>query len=117
MQGEAGRQGFTQDKSGLNLHDFLSADEIDHALEQRLSRAHARQRLSMERDHEAQVFGQGLTLFHIENLHLTNAIIEAVLRLSGSYRRGGRADLAQGRPTAAGESLRILMRPVYPSLR
>ena len=37
-------------------------------LEQRLGgRLYAKQRLGIETDHEAQVFGQGLTFFHIEN--------------------------------------------------
>ena len=36
-------------------------------LEQRLGTVHARQRLGIEADHEAQCFGQGLNFFHIEN--------------------------------------------------
>jgi hypothetical protein len=32
-------------------------------LEKRLGRLHARQRLGIEKDHEAQVFGQGLNFF------------------------------------------------------
>ena len=46
---------------------FLSADEVDNALKRRLGRVYARQRLGIERDHEAQKFGQGLTFFHFEN--------------------------------------------------
>jgi len=44
------------------LEEFLSDDEIDGRLRQRLGSLHARQRLGIERDHEAQVFGQGLKL-------------------------------------------------------
>lgn len=67
---------------------FLNADEIDRALEGRLGRVHARQRLGIERDHEAQAFGQGLTFFHIENLPISHAIIDLILRLTGTYWRG-----------------------------
>ena len=81
---------------GTGSADFLSADEIDHALESRLGRVHARQRLGIEKDHEAQAFGQGLTFFHIENLPISHAIIGMVLRLSGTYWRG-RANAARVR--------------------
>jgi hypothetical protein len=45
-------------------------DEMLATLEKRLGRLHARQRLGIEKDHEAQIFGQGLNFFHIENLTL-----------------------------------------------
>jgi len=41
-------------------------------------------------DHEAQIFGQGLNFFHIENLLFSHTLIEAVLRLAGLYQRGRR---------------------------
>ncbi|MCX7325260.1 MAG: metallophosphoesterase [Hyphomicrobiales bacterium] len=59
-------------------------------LEVRLGRRHARQRLGIERDHEAQVFGQGLTFFHLENLTSSHRLIEWTLKLSGLYWRGRR---------------------------
>jgi len=65
-------------------------DDIREKLEQRLGRLHAQQRLGIETDHEAQVFGQGLNFFHIENLPFSHALIEGVLRLSGLYWRGRR---------------------------
>ena len=68
--------------------DFLGADEIARALESRLGKVHARQRLGIEKAHEAQAFGQGLTFLHIENLPISHAIIEMILRLSGMYWRG-----------------------------
>jgi uncharacterized protein len=68
--------------------NFLTVVEIDRALESRLGRVHARQRLGIEKDHEAQAFGQGMTFFHIENVPISRAIIETILRLSGTYRRG-----------------------------
>lgn len=57
-------------------------------LEKRLGRRHARQRLGIERDHEAQVFGQGINFFHIENLTIGHAVIRAVLMVTGLYWRG-----------------------------
>ena len=39
--------------------------DILRKLEERLGPLHARQRLGIETDHEAQVFGQGLTFFHL----------------------------------------------------
>jgi predicted MPP superfamily phosphohydrolase len=80
----------------MNSEDLLSADEVFHELERRLGRIHARRRLSKEKNHEAQAFGQGLTFFHIENLPISHAIIDMVLRLSGTYWRG-RANAAKVR--------------------
>ncbi|MGO9135099.1 MAG: metallophosphoesterase, partial [Methylovirgula sp.] len=57
-------------------------------LQQRLGRLHARQRLGIETDHEAQIFGQGLNFFHIENWYSIHSLIRAMLKLSGLYRRG-----------------------------
>jgi uncharacterized protein len=59
-------------------------------LEQRLGRLHARLRLGLEADHEAQVFGQGITYFHFENLPWSHAIIQACLKITGLYGRGRR---------------------------
>jgi len=57
-------------------------------LEQRLGRLHARLRLGIETDHEAQIFGQGITFFHIENWYSIHSVIRAILWLMGLYRRG-----------------------------
>ena len=75
--------------------DLASAsDSADVAtvakLERRLGRVHARQRLGIERDHEAQVFGQGINFFHIENWYSIHSLIRAALRLTGLYARGQR---------------------------
>jgi hypothetical protein len=48
--------------------DWQVIQDIDERLEKRLGRLHARLRLGIEADHEAQVFGQGINYFHIENL-------------------------------------------------
>ena len=57
-------------------------------LEERFGRRYARQRLQIEKDHAAQVFGQGINFFHFENLPLSHIVIRAVLILTGLYRRG-----------------------------
>ena len=64
--------------------------DILRKLEERLGPLHARQRLGIETDHEAQVFGQGLTFFHLENLYLAPAIIRNALKLTGLYWRARR---------------------------
>jgi predicted MPP superfamily phosphohydrolase len=66
----------------------LLEDSVLKALEARVGRLHARQRLGIEKDHEAQVFGQGLNFFHIENLTSSHFLIEWILRLTGLYWRG-----------------------------
>jgi predicted MPP superfamily phosphohydrolase len=63
-------------------------DTLLDTLETRLGRLHARQRLGIERDHEAQVFGQGLNFFHIENFRPSHFIIRSVLMATGLYWRG-----------------------------
>ena len=62
-------------------------EEILRKLEIRLGPLHARQRLGIERDHEAQVFGQGLTFFHLENSSWAEWIIRNVLKATGLYWR------------------------------
>src|SRR6202163_1844873 len=74
--------------------DFGGSYSVDNdilrKLEERLGPFHARQRLGIETDHEEQVFGQGLTLFHLENLYLAPAIIRNALKLTGLYWRARR---------------------------
>ena len=69
---------------------MLGQKDILSALEERLGRLHARQRLGIEKDHEAQVFGQGINFFHVENLTPSHALIRAVLMATGLYWRGAR---------------------------
>src|ERR1043166_2848858 len=57
-------------------------------LQKRLGPLHAKLRLGIEADHEAQVFGQGINYFHIENSRLSHVAIEACLKLTGLYWRG-----------------------------
>jgi predicted MPP superfamily phosphohydrolase len=64
-------------------------------LEQRLGgRRYAKQRLGIELDHEAQIFGQGLTFFHIENWYSIHSVIRTLFKLTGLYWRG-RANAAR----------------------
>jgi len=66
----------------------VTPDPILNRLEKRLGRRYARQRLGIEKDHEAQVFGQGINFFHIENLKPSHALIRIVLMACGLYWRG-----------------------------
>ena len=66
----------------------MSGDPVLALLEKRLGRRYARQRLGIEKDHEAQIFGQGINFFHIENLKPSHALIRAVLMATGLYWRG-----------------------------
>ena len=63
---------------------------VSQRLDERLGRIHAKQRLGIEKDHEAQVFGQGLNFFHLENWYSIHAVIRNTLRLTGLYGRGCR---------------------------
>lgn len=64
--------------------------EVAERLEARLGRLHARLRLGIEADHEAQVFGQGINYFHFENLPFTHVLVQTCLKLTGFYKRGCR---------------------------
>ena len=65
-------------------------EAIANKLERRLGRLHARQRLGIEKDHEAQIFGQGINFFHIENWYSIHSVIRNALKLSGVFWRGRR---------------------------
>jgi uncharacterized protein len=67
----------------------VTADDFDF-LQKRLGPLHAKLRLGIEADHEAQVFGQGINYFHIENLTSSHFVIRTFLRLTGLYWRGRR---------------------------
>ena len=64
--------------------------EIARQLEERLGRVHARQRLGIERDHEAQIFGQGINFFHPEYWYSIHVAIQTALKLTGLFWRGQR---------------------------
>ena len=64
---------------------LLEPDETLRRLESRLGTLHAKLRLGMEREHEAQAFGQGLNFLHLENMPVMQALIELALRVTGTY--------------------------------
>ncbi len=68
----------------------LPDDPLLPLLEARVGRLHARQRLGIEAEHEAQVFGQGRTFFHIENWYSIHGLMRGLLRLAGVHGRGRR---------------------------
>ena len=65
-------------------------EAVPKFLERRLGCPHAKLRLGIEAEHEAQVFGQGIKFFHIENLTSSHFVIASLLKLAGLYRRGRR---------------------------
>lgn len=68
-------------------------DATEALLRQRVGALHLKQRLGIERDYERRVFGQGRTLFHIENWYGLRSIIRNSLRLTllhGRARRNAR---------------------------
>jgi hypothetical protein len=69
-------------------HRSLITDAGVNKLEQRLGRLHAKLRLGIELDHEAQIFGQGINFFHIENWYSVHSVIRTTLKLVGLYWRG-----------------------------
>ena len=75
-------------KVSVTHRELLSAEDVQLRLENRLGRVHARLRLGLEREHEAQAFGQGLTFLHLENMPVMQALIEIILRGTGTYWRG-----------------------------
>jgi len=74
----------------LNWDQQVITQDVYELLEKRLGRLHARLRLGIESDHEAQVFGQGINYFHIENLPSSHLMIRTCLKLTGLYGRGCR---------------------------
>ena len=64
-----------------------TGEDILEELEWRLGRLHAKQRIGIENDREARVFGQGLNFFHPENWRRSPAIVRMALQLTGLYWR------------------------------
>jgi uncharacterized protein len=83
-----GIAGYTGDAPRRADQVLVPMDQVIlEKLERRLGRLHARQRIGIEDDHEARVFGQGLNFFHPENWRRSPAIIRAGLKLTGLYWR------------------------------
>lgn len=70
-------------------HTPESQDELlEYRLSLRLGPVHARQRLGIEREAEARVFGPNHRTFHLENWVLAPGFIRFCLQLAGLLRRG-----------------------------
>jgi uncharacterized protein len=79
------------DSRGVVRHTVepgLIEDPFLTSIEARVGRLHARQRLGIECDCEAQVFGQTLNFFHTQNLSVSLSVTEWVLKIAGLYWRG-----------------------------
>ncbi len=76
------------ESAGVSIAAVEMNEVVPNELERRLGRVYARQRLGIETDHEAQIFGQGLNFFHIENWYSVHSVIRVTLQLAGLYRRG-----------------------------
>jgi predicted MPP superfamily phosphohydrolase len=80
---------FARRSHGLSQSDLLIEQNVIAQLEHRLGHTYARQRLGIERDHEARMFGAGLK-FDVENWYAAPWLIRGALRLTGLYRRAQR---------------------------
>ncbi len=70
-------------------HTPESQDELlEYRLSLRLGPVHARQRLGIEREAEAKVFGKDHDWFHLENLASAPGFIRFCLQAVGLFRRG-----------------------------
>lgn len=56
-------------------------------LTERIGSEHVVQRLKIEVEHEAQLFGKGLIFFDIKNWYLAPWIVRTALKLTGLYGR------------------------------
>lgn len=70
------------------LSTLQEDSELYDYLVRRVGKAHLRQRLGVEIEHEADRFGQGRTIFNIENWKLAAALIELALKAVGLAARG-----------------------------
>lgn len=66
------------------------AAEVYERLVERVGHCHLDQRLGIEHDFEARVFGQGRNFFHIENWYSIHGLIRHMLRLCLLHGRGRR---------------------------
>lgn len=64
------------------------SDDIFENLEKRLGHLYAKQRLGIEDDYEARIFGHGINFFHIENWYSCHSVIRNTLKMLGLYWRG-----------------------------
>lgn len=76
------------------LNGFVMSRQVDGTdlrdLTNRIGTEHVERRLKVEAEHEAQLFGQGLIFFNLENWYSAPGVIEAALKLTGLYKRARR---------------------------
>jgi predicted MPP superfamily phosphohydrolase len=70
----------------------MTLDEVGwtRVLRERVGPIHLRQRLGIQRDHAAQIFGRGRNFFHIENWYSVHSLMRLSMRMIGLYGRGRR---------------------------
>ena len=82
----------------------MSGDMEDlEAVINRIGETHFRQRYKIQVDHATEIFGQGRTLFHIENVEWLMVMIYYVLRITGLFNRGLRN----------AKDIRVTENPIY----
>lgn len=64
--------------------------DVFQALIERLGETHFRQRFSLQAEHAGEVFGHGLTRFHIENAGWLMSAVQLALKMTGLYGWGRR---------------------------
>ncbi len=79
-----------KDAEGAELADAKTVRAAMEQLEKRIGSIHFNQRLGIEEDKEARVFGQGRTFFHIENWSLIGVALKYVLTGTFLINRGKR---------------------------
>src|SRR5258707_9450314 len=67
----------------------LAATDLQNLIA-RIGAEHVERRLKVETEHEAQLFGQGLIFFNLENWYSAPWIIRSALKLTGLYGRARR---------------------------
>jgi len=75
--------------AGIKSGYTTCMNELD-ALLNRVGEAHLRERMNLQIDHASRVFGQGRTLFHIQNVEWLMILIYYGLRATGMYGWGYR---------------------------
>ena len=56
----------------------------------RIGSEHVERRLKIEAEHEAQLFGQGLIFFNLENWYAAPLTVRSALKLAGLYKLSAR---------------------------
>ncbi len=75
----------------MKLSDLSAAEQSGLLeLEKRIGRAHLRQRLGLEGEHEAHVIRKGTHFLHLENWYSIHSVIRGALALTGLHGRGRR---------------------------